>query len=140
MIESCYALIGDLVQSRREHQRAALAQQIEHALRTANEQFITDWIAPLETTRGLDEVSSLLRTPRHAFDAAMTVNLHVWPARFRFALAHGSVDVGDPGDPASDFDGPAFHRAADSLDRTRRQRKPLAIDIRGGEKRIVHLA
>ncbi len=37
MIDSCYALLGDLVQSRREHQRAALAQQIEHALRTAND-------------------------------------------------------------------------------------------------------
>ena len=128
------------MKSRRDHQRPALAQKIEHALRSANERFAADWIASLETTRGLDKDSSVLRTPTHAFDVVMAVNLHVWPARFRFALARGSVDVGSRGDPASDFDGPAFHRAADSLDRARTERKPLAIDIRGGDKSIVHLA
>lgn len=129
MIAWGYALVGDVVASRKEPDRAELGRRIEAALARVNARHARAWIAPLETTRGLDEVSSLLRHPGAAFEVVAAVNVMLWPARFRFALAGGSIDVGDVGDHAADLDGPAFHRAADALARAREERRPLAVSL-----------
>jgi len=129
MIAWGYALVGDVVASRREPDRAELGRRIEAALARVNVRHASAWIAPLETTRGLDEVSSLLRHPRPAFEVVAAVNVMLWPARFRFALAGGAIDVGEVGDRAADLDGPAFHRAADALVRAREERRPLAVSL-----------
>lgn len=127
MIPWGYALIGDVVASRQERDRAALGGRIEQALTLVNTRYAGEWIAPVVTTRGLDEVSSVLRRPRHAFDVVTTLNVVLWPARFRFALAGGAIDVGEVGDVAADLDGPAFHRAADALARAREEHRPMAL-------------
>lgn len=124
-----FALVGDLIKSRKQPNRLALAKQIEDVLQKINRLFAKDLVAPLETTRGLDELSALLRTPDHAFDIVYSMNVLLWPSMFRFGLGSGGIDVwGDDG-RASDMDGPAFHLAADALARGRHGDTPFAVNI-----------
>lgn len=87
------------------------------------------WVAPLEAVRGLDELSGVARRPGPALRAAFHLTLALWPHRFRFALARGRLDVGVAGGRASAMDGPAFHRAADALERARRDDLPCAFAV-----------
>ena len=115
MTTKYFALVGDLIKSRMQSNRSALAEQIEDVIWQINEHFAPDIVAPLETTRGLDEVSSLLQEPTHAFDIAFALNLSLWPAMFRFGLGDGDIDVWGKSGRASDMDGSAFHHAAEAL-------------------------
>lgn len=124
-----FALIGDLTRSRRKAERALLAEHIEAMKRQVNDRFAHAFVAPLETTRGLDEVSSLLQRPAHAFDIVSSVNLLLWPATFRFALGEGTVDVWGHSGRASDMDGPAFHHAADALTRGRNKNLLFSVKV-----------
>lgn len=121
------ALSADLESSRRVEDREGLAARIEAVLAGLNHRHRADLLAPLETTRGLDEISAVLARRRPAFELVVGLNLALWPHRFRFALADGYLDV--VGERASDMDGPAFHRAADALARARKHALPLTLDF-----------
>lgn len=121
------AVSADLQSSRQVEGRGALAHLIETTLETMNRVFREDWIAGLQTTRGIDEVSGVLACRRHVFDIVAAVNVALWPHRFRFAVTDGTLDV--VGSSASDMDGPAFHRAADALQRAHEGGLPLAIEF-----------
>lgn len=104
------------------------------------------WFAPLVTTRGIDEISGVLVSPERAFDAAVILNLSIWPQRFRFAFAVGAIDIGADKKitkskvNASDMDGSAFHRAADALMRARKEKLffTLAVpDKSAADSRVV---
>lgn len=69
----------------------------------------------------MDEVSGLLLRLDHAFDFVAILNLKIWPAKFRVAIASGEIDVGQSSNYAPDMDGSAFHLAAQTLQRTENQ-------------------
>jgi len=123
------ALVADLEGSRSVEGRSATAETIERALDDLARTWASEWLAPPVTTRGMDEISGLLARPHHAFDIAVRLNEHIWPLRFRFALADGSIDVAADTTDASAMDGPAFHRAADALERAHRMALPMAIEL-----------
>lgn len=137
-----WALVADLEGSREVADRAALARALETALREIREISGPDaraWIAPLESVRGLDELSGVLSRPGPALAAVFHLARELWPHRFRFALAWGDLDVGFDSGQAGAMDGPAFHRAADALRRARRQRLPLALQVPGWPEEAVAL-
>jgi len=70
-------------------------------------------------------------------DEVLNAALH--PARFRAALASGTVDVAAQSRDAASMDGPAFHRAADALAQARRGGLSFAIAIEGAPQEVVHL-
>jgi hypothetical protein len=124
-----FALIADLIASRKAPARSSLSKRIERALKRVSDAFSDEWFAKPMTTRGLDEVSGVLRLATHAFDIAVQINLAIWPQRFRFGLASGSIDVGERSRRASDMDGSAFHNAAKALHRAATQDLPFATEL-----------
>lgn len=123
------ALVADLEGSRSVEGRPGLAERIERALDDLTRTWASEWLAPPVTTRGMDEISGLLSRPDHAFDIAVRLNEHIWPLRFRLALADGDIDVAADSTDASAMDGPAFHRAADALERARRTGLPMTVEL-----------
>lgn len=126
----CWVLVADLVGSRQVAERAVLAERLEKALgelpaRTGSEA----WIAPLTSVRGIDELSAVLRRPGPAAAAKLLLDVALWPHGFRFALALGDIDVGLDTGRAEAMDGPAFHRAADALERARAERRSFALAV-----------
>ncbi len=107
-----FVLVGDMIHSRAIRERHKMAQRVEAQIRLVNRRWRGAWIAPLTTTRGMDEISGVLREARPAFDIVVFLNSALHPARFRSALASGAVDVAPESGDAAAMDGPAFHRAA----------------------------
>lgn len=124
-------LVADLVSSRTATGRKALAAAVERELARAARERSEAWYAPPVTTKGLDEVSGVLRRAGPAFDIATGINLALWPHRFRFAIAVGEVDVAARSRDAAAMDGPAFHAAADALERGRANDLPFALALPG---------
>ncbi|MHC5024383.1 MAG: SatD family protein [Planctomycetota bacterium] len=125
-----FVLLGDLVGSRRVRDRHALGARIDAALaEIAGAWPDAGWVAGPVLTRGIDELAAVLTRPRRAFDAAVQLNLAIWPDRFRFALASGAIDIGLEAGIVAAMDGTAFHRAADALARARRDRLPLTLAL-----------
>lgn len=127
-----YVLVGDLVSSRSIPNRPQLGERIRTALSEMGKSGIADeiWLAPPVTTRGIDEFSAVFRRmPRPAFDVVVDLAMAIWPCRFRCAIGYGIIDVGLASRNAGTMDGPAFHHAADALERARRHRRTLALGI-----------
>ena len=122
-----YALTGDLVSSRKAENRQKLGDLIRRCLKAINARFSNEFYGPLALTRGIDELSALLRRPRAAFDMMVAINLAVWPETFRFALAEGTIDVVGSTGRSADMDGSAFHRGADAQERARENKLMLAV-------------
>jgi hypothetical protein len=120
-----------MIQSRAVRERRSVARRVEAQLRQVNRRWRDAWAAPLTTTRGMDEISGVLRDPRPAFDIVVFLNAALHPARFRCALASGAIDVAPDSGDAAAMDGPAFHRAADALAHARRRGFPFAAAIEG---------
>lgn len=129
MIRYMYVLVGDLVASREAEARHRLTEQIETALASVNGKYARDWLAELETTRGIDEISGVLRRADNAFEVVVDLNTAVWPQRFRFGFAAGMIDVVGHSRKASDMDGPAFHQAADALARAKARHQVMNLNL-----------
>lgn len=122
------ALVADMKASRRQADRVGLAERVEGVLGEVNRRFRPFLQAPLETTRGLDEVSAIIHGTcgggggrgggeSIAWAVAVLVNVGLWPVVMRFGVGRGVLDVGKQSTRAGEADGPAFHRAADALAR-----------------------
>ncbi len=125
---SLVAISADLIGSRRQRGRRELADRVESALATINRRYADSLIADLETTRGLDEISGLLRLVGPVLDLALELNLRTAPASFRFGIGIGTIDVWGESGRAADLDGPAFHGAAESLREVHESYPTLAVD------------
>jgi len=136
---TCFVLVGDMIHSRTLRERRKMAQKVEAQIRQINRRWRTAWIAPLTTTRGIDELSGVLREASPAFDIVVFLNAALHPARFRSALASGAVDVAPKSGDAAAMDGPAFHRAADALAQARRRGLPFVAAIEGEPREICGL-
>ncbi len=137
-----WAFVADLEQSRKVRNRASLSKQLERELAylqgdkapgrlaaRGHRPQPEAWLAPLESVRGIDELSGVCRTPGVALAAAFHLTLALWPHRFRFALARGPLDVGLETGEAGAIDGPAFHLAADALARAHEEKRPLTFTV-----------
>lgn len=124
-----FALVADLVGSRKEQNRTHLAGVIEEVLQDLASRWPNQWAANPVTTKGMDEVSGLLLRLDHAFDFIAILNLKIWPAKFRVAIASGEIDVGRESSYAPDMDGSAFHLAAQTLQRAEKQKLLFALHV-----------
>lgn len=127
MPELFTVLSADLIDSRHAHDREALAARIEAVLTDLGQR--EWWRAPPMTTRGIDEMSAVLARPERAYDAAFELNLAIWPARFRVALADGALDINPHSPVAADVDGPAYHAAAAAIGRAREEERAFALAL-----------
>jgi hypothetical protein len=114
-------IVGDLVRSRRDSDRKRLARVIPLALSHANRVFSGEFHAPLVQTQGIDAVSGVLKRPSMSYKICRGVNERILPNAFRFAVACGRLDVGLGSRDAAKIDGPAFHVAADLVERAKQQ-------------------
>jgi hypothetical protein len=127
MDTSRYALVADMVDSRRAGGHRAVYRELVRALADVNRRFAASLWSPLGPTKGVDELSGVLRTPAAAFDLLCRLNLLLHPLSFRFAIGWGEAFRLAPGSGPGSLDGSAFHAAADGIERARRERLPLAL-------------
>jgi flagellar hook-basal body complex protein FliE len=102
-----FVIQADLVGSRKISERAKFAQTLKAALKELNRKYGSALQAALEITKGIDELSAVIRDPAVAPSMILDLAIRIHPHAFRVVLVHGEVDIVSPS--ASLSDGPAFH-------------------------------
>jgi hypothetical protein len=108
-------IAGDLIGSRKHPGREEAARRIRSAIAAVMNEYREEFYAPLVLTRGMDELSGVLRRPDKSYRICRSLNEKLFPLRFRFAIVRGGADVAVKSRDAARMDGPAFHTASDLI-------------------------
>lgn len=114
-------IVGDLVRSRDSSGRQQLSRKIRSVIARLSREFRKEFSAPLVLTRGIDELSGVLKRSNMSYRICRLLNEEVYPHLFRFAIVRGALDVDISSKNASRMDGPAFHTAADIIQRAKKE-------------------
>lgn len=139
------ALIGDLVASRDNPRRAHVQQVLQDELRALNAALGPAVLAAgFKLTAG-DEIQALFHQPSHLVRSIQTITdtLQAGPLRQPIAFGAGfgtlstgalGADVAPLGADVALLDGPCFHRARTSLERSQQRRSWVAFEGFGEER------
>ncbi len=113
MDETYFALIGDLVASRRMEDRRGVQRKLSTVLEALQEELGDAVAAPFRLVAG-DEVQGLLRDPEAVVAVLRRIGDEVHPERLVWGLGAGPVAT-DLSEDISLVDGPCLHRARDGV-------------------------
>lgn len=108
-------VIGDLVKSRKIPLRQEISEKLRTAISDISGQFDEEFYAPLILTKGMDELSGVLKRLKMSYRICESLNDRITPYLFRFAVVKGTLDVGIHTRDARQMDGSAFHKASDLI-------------------------
>ncbi len=111
-----FVLLGDVIDSRELDDRTAFGDRLAAALGTVNETYGASILTRFESIKGIDEFGGVLDRLDQVYEIIATMLDRIHPVTVRFGIVQGTVDVGTPGDPITELDGPAFHRAGAILE------------------------
>lgn len=123
------AVIGDVVHSRGSSARNQLQQQLNQALRSANESYSAALASRFVLTLG-DEFQGLLTETEPVVELMAELRSAVHPAELRFGLGVGPLETPLRAE-AIGMDGPCFHRARRAIERARQQGTALEAEAPG---------
>lgn len=126
--EHC-VVVGDVIDSRKVEDREQLRRRLETGIARANDAVRNALAAPFEILKGVDELAGVLAGPATAYRAMRELTEAIHPAEIRFAVIWGTVDVGADASTVAAMDGPAFHRADESLARVERKNRYVSLAI-----------
>lgn len=109
-------VVGDLVNSRNAD-RQKLSHQMPSVINHISKEFRDEFHAPLVLTKGIDEVSGVLKRAAASYRICRLANQRLYPHLFRFAVVTGALDIAIDTRNARKMDGPAFHKAAEMISR-----------------------
>jgi hypothetical protein len=122
-------IVGDLVSSRKIEDRRRASKTIRSAMARLNKKHAAEIYAPLTLTRGIDELSGVLRRTDATYRICRELNEAVAPQSFRFAIVRNDLDVAVNSKDAAQMDGRAFHKAADMIQLAKRQGQHFRFDL-----------
>ena len=114
-------IVGDLVGSRNISDRQQLSRKIASVIDQVSKEFRKEFYAPLTLTRGIDEFSGVLKRFNMSYGICRFLNEKVHPHLFRLAVVRGPLDIAITSKDARRIDGPAFHVAADMIQRAKKE-------------------
>ncbi len=114
-------IVGDLMSSRASLDREQLSHKIRLIIGHLSIEFRKEFYAPLTLTRGIDELSGVFKRPNMSYRICRLLNEGVYPHLFRFAVVRGPLDIAISSRDARKMDGPAFHKAADLIQRAKKE-------------------
>lgn len=125
-------LLGDVVESREIEDRERFANDASDAVEAINDAF-GEYLSPNFTVlKGVDEFVGVLDSVAPLYRIVDLFNQRVHPVEARFVAVTGDIDV--VGDDASELDGPAFHRADETIRHLAEQ--DLFYDVYGGDELV----
>jgi|CXWL01.1.fsa_nt_gi predicted DNA-binding protein YlxM (UPF0122 family) len=123
------AVIGDLVRSRENRDRAGLQKRFIAALSNVNRSYADVIVAEFGIIRG-DECEALLSHPGRSYSLMLNLQKLLWPQRIRFGVGVGVITtrIKQPA-KVGRLDGPAFYLAREAFEavQTPRSRGVIAL-------------
>lgn len=123
-------LLGDVVDSREIEDRERFANDANVAVEAINESFGESLSPNFTVLKGVDEFVGVLDSVAPLYRIVDLFHQRVHPVEARFVAVTGDIDI--IGDDASELDGPAFHRADETIRHLAEQN--LFYDVYGGDE------
>jgi hypothetical protein len=114
-------IVGDLAGSRKIEDRLQLSKKIRQVIGIVSRRFPEEVYAPLVLTRGIDEISGVLKRPGMSYRICKLVNEGLFPHAFRFAVVNGNLDIDVSSKDAGRMDGVAFHSGANLIRQAKKE-------------------
>ena len=122
-------IVGDLVHSRNISGRQKISHKIRLVIDSISKKFQKEFYAPFVLTRGIDELSGVLKQCNMSYRICRLLNEGVYPYLFRFAIVRGTLDVDITSKDARRIDGPAFHIAADMIQQAKKENQYYCFNL-----------
>jgi len=88
-----FTLHARLVRAQKDGHRAIPAEVVASTLKDLATRWEESWIKQPAFIQGSDEISAVLRSPRHAFDFAVAMNLAAWPLRYQVRVTSTGIEM-----------------------------------------------
>ncbi len=110
-----FAIIGDLIDSRRITDRSSFQQEYAGLLSEINEQYAPDIVSRFAITLG-DEFQGVLGSAEKIMEILNTISVRLYPQKIRFGIGVGEMTTMPELDRNIGMDGPAFWRARSAIE------------------------
>lgn len=117
-----YAIIGDIVSSKKLSNRDECQQRLNNILKNINDKY-SDCIASKFLITLGDEFQGLLHSPQYLLDIVETISFGMHPIDIRFGIGAGEISTGSVGEFALGSDGSAYHRAREVIEEIKKLEK-----------------
>jgi hypothetical protein len=122
---SYFAIIGDLVRSRKMADRAAVQLRFRKAVDAVNDAVAPRLTVPLKLTAG-DEVQGITRRPETLVEIMVRLSDALAPQRLAWGWGYGELTT-DLVEDVALLDGPCLHRAREAVDSAKKGSSWLEI-------------
>ena len=121
-----FAVIGDIIGSRKVDDRAGLQRQLNTGLADVNRQYAKQIASEYLLTIG-DEFQGLLRTSKDLDRILASLRVAVHPVDLRFGIGVGGL-VTPLREQAIGMDGPSFQRAREAIERAKERSTQIEVE------------
>ncbi|QVK19138.1 DNA-binding protein [Mycoplasmatota bacterium] len=121
-----YAIIGDIINSKKINNRLATQEKLKHYLEIINKEYQDDIAANFIITLG-DEFQGLLKTSTHLFTILNKIEIVMRPLRIRFGIGVGDILTKIDNKMSIGSDGPAWWRARDMISDLKKNQTGLKL-------------
>lgn len=115
MKKKLYVLLGDVISSRQIIDREKFQDKFEETLKKINVEYVDDIFADFKILKGIDEIGSVLSNISNVYKMMDEILEQLHPNLIRFVLIFDYIDAGMESLDISKMDGPAFHKASDTM-------------------------
>lgn len=129
-----YVLLGDVISSRRIRDRERFQKKNEEILEKINTVYVEDIFADFKILKGIDEIGGVLSTMSNIYKIINEILEQFHPNLIRFVLIFDYIDTGMESFDISKMDGPAFHKASDTMNTLKKSK--LMFDMSVSDKMI----
>lgn len=113
------AIIGDMVESRKNNSRLELQNKLDMILKEINGRYANSLSALFTITIG-DEFQGLFNSVEDLVNVIDYIKFAMEPQKIRFGIGFGSIDTKIDSNRALGADGPAYHNAREALNEIKR--------------------
>jgi len=115
MTQKLYVMLGDVIASRGIKDREKFREKLEKACLDINRNFAGDIYADFKILKGIDEIEGVLMNIASAYKIMDTMLEELYPHSMRFVIVFDQIDTALESREVSRMDGPAFHKASDTI-------------------------
>lgn len=129
MKKKFYVLLGDVISSRRISDRERFRNKFEEILEKINTAYVEDIFADFKVLKGIDEIGGVLFTMSNIYKIINEILEQLHPNLIRFVLIFDYIDTGMETFDISKMDGPAFHKASDTMNTLKKSKLMLEMSV-----------
>ena len=138
--KSCFAIIGDIKNSKELKMRNEVQVRLKAVLDEINKKYANDITAKFLITLG-DEFQGLLTDGKNVLQIIQEIKMRLYPVELRFGIGAGEITTEINTEMALGADGPGFYKARTALEilkNNSRKNKAVPADIRLETEDIDH--